>query len=222
MAVVDEKPLEDEDERALPPAEMMRLIEEQRAVAVRRLGGDPLMLYAPWGLAWLVGFGALFLHYGLSGEPYLPISYWTALTVLFIGMAVAAAVTAYAGWKSATHLRGVSQDRGMMYGLAWPAALIMVAAIALRFGRPENLPPQEIGLLWASLSILVVATLYMAGGALWREWPIFFIGVHLFVLNLVGLVAGPGWHALLTAVGGGGGFIVAGLLMRRRREWTGR
>src|SRR5690606_5642135 len=103
-----------------------------------------------------------------------------------------------------------------------PAALIMVAAIALRFGRPENLPPQEIGLLWASLSILVVATLYMAGGALWREWPIFFIGVHLFVLNLVGLVAGPGWHALLTAVGGGGGFIVAGLLMRRRREWTGR
>src|SRR5690606_5712754 len=109
MAVVDEKPLEDEDERALPPAEMMRLIEEQRAVAVRRLGGDPLMLYAPWGLAWLVGFGALFLHYGLSGEPYLPISYWTALTVLFIGMAVAAAVTAYAGWKSATHLRGVSQ-----------------------------------------------------------------------------------------------------------------
>ena len=77
-------------------------------------------------------------------------------------------------------------------------------------------------MLWASLSILVVATLYMAGGALWREWPIFFIGVHLFVLNLVGLVAGPGWHALLTAVGGGGGFIVAGLLMHRRREWTGR
>src|SRR5690606_36266075 len=173
MAVVDEKPLEDEDERALPPAEMMRLIEEQRAVAVRRLGGDPLMLYAPWGLAWLVGFGALCPRCGLCGAPHLPIAYWAALTVLFSGMAVAAAAAAYAGWRSATHLRGVSQDRGMMYGLAWPAALIMVAAIALRFGRPENLPPQEIGLLWASLSILVVATLYMAGGALWREWPVF-------------------------------------------------
>lgn len=207
---------DEDDERALPPAEMLRLLQEQEAAAVRRLTGEPYLFYAAWGLAWFVGFGALFLHYGLSGEPYLPISRGVALAVLFSAMALALAVTVYAVRRSAVHVRGVSQDRGMMYGFAWAAGFAMVVAIAVRFGESEVSPSDDAGLLWAALSLLVVSVLYMAGAALWREWSMFWVGVWLCALNVVGTVAGPGWHALLTSVGGGGGFLVTAWLLRRR------
>ena len=38
----------------------------------------------PWGVAWLIGFTCFFLHYGLDGRPYAPISQTQALAVLMI------------------------------------------------------------------------------------------------------------------------------------------
>ncbi|MEU6999000.1 hypothetical protein [Nonomuraea sp. NPDC046570] len=204
----------DDDDGALSPEETLQLIERQQAVAARRLTPDPLLMYAPWGLAWMLGFGAFFLTYGLDGEPILPISWKLALAVLVASQLGAGAFTAYVIWRQNIQVRGESTQRGMMYGYAWFVAMVSMFMVAARF-RPM-LDVDEIGLFYSSFSLLVVAILYMAGGAIWRTWSMFFIGVWTAIVNTVGVALGPGWHSLLIAVLVGGGFFATGVWLRRQ------
>ncbi|WP_449064567.1 hypothetical protein [Planomonospora algeriensis] len=203
-----------DDERGLSPEETLRLIEQQGSAAHDRFVPDPVPHYLAWGVAWLIGFGVLFLRRGPSGTPYVEVPEAVALALLFGLMALAMLISALTMWQLRSPVRGASQQRGMMYGFSWSFAFFAMSAIAARVGA--LLPPAEQELLWAGLSMLVVAILYMAGGAVWLVRPMFVFGAALAVLNTVGVAAGPGWHALLMAVGAGGGSIAAGLLVRRQ------
>ncbi|WP_113699630.1 transporter [Nonomuraea lactucae] len=204
----------DEGDRAPGPEETLKLIEAQRAATVRRLKGDPLLLYGPWGVAWLLGFGMLFLHYGLDGEPYVRITQMQSVSVLLSLQVLAGAVAAYGITRMSVQTRGESSARGAMYGYAWFAGMTLMVIIAMRMS--SLLPPHENGLLWAGVSMLVVGVLYMAGGAIWLDWTMFFVGVWVMAVNGVGVLLGAGWHALLSAVLLGGGFLAGSLWMRRR------
>jgi hypothetical protein len=69
-------------------AESLRLIEAQRDAAVRSL--DPRLVYWLWGLAWLIGFGLLFLRDGpheqirVNMPDVLPLA--TPLTLMIIAL----------------------------------------------------------------------------------------------------------------------------------------
>lgn len=203
-----------DDESTLTPEETLRLIDEQQSATVKRLKGDPLLLYVPWGVAWLLGFTTLFLHYGLDGVPYAPISQNQAVAVLMGAQMVAGAAAAYGIVKMQVRARGVSSTRGAMYGYSWFIAFVLMSVICVRMSL--ILPPAEAGLLWGAVSFLVVAVHYMLGGAIWLEKPMFFIGVWTAAVTGAGVLLGPGWHALLAAVLLGGGYIVIGLWLRSR------
>lgn len=198
-----------DEERTPSPEEMLRVIEEQSFATAKWLHGDPRLLYIPWGVAWLLGFSALFLRYGLGGGPYAPISQMQAVGVLLSTMLVAGAVSAYGIVRMNQLVRGESSARGAMYGYGWSAGMVLMTIIAVRLG--PLLPEQERGLLWAGSSLMVVAVLYMAGGAIWLNWPMFFIGAWVAGVDALGVLLGAGWHALLSAALLGGGFIVIGL-----------
>ena len=74
-------------------------------------------------------------------------------------------------------------------------------------------------LLWSSVSVGLVGVLYLAGSAIWNSTDLFVLGVWLTVSNVAGVIAGTGWHALITSVAGGGGLLVAGFILwlSRRR-----
>jgi hypothetical protein len=202
----------EDDERPLSPEETLRLIEEQQVRTSRRLGGNPLLMYASWGVTWLAGFGALFLHY-----TYGSITQNMALAVLFPLMILALAISSFAQWKGAAgQVRGKASERGMMYGFAWAFGFACMAALGTRLSL--LLPPEESGLLWGVTSMTIVAVLYMAGGALWGTSTMFFLGAGLAVLNVIGAVGGPGLHALLMSVGAGGGFAVVGAVQWWRQR----
>ncbi|MEU4577382.1 hypothetical protein ACBI99_22935 [Nonomuraea sp. ATR24] len=204
----------EDGERIPSPEETLRVIEQQRAATARALQPNPLRMYVPWGVAWLVGFTAFFLHYGLHGESYAPIGQMQALTVLMVAQIVAGSVAAYEIVRMSGHTRGDNQARGTMYGYTWFAGMVLMILIAMRVS--PLLPPELSGLLWAGGMLTVVAILYMAGGALWLQWPMFFLGVWIAAVNGVGVLVGAGWHALLTAVLLGGGQIAVGLWLWRR------
>ncbi|MFI6318491.1 hypothetical protein ACIBG8_13275 [Nonomuraea sp. NPDC050556] len=204
----------DEDEMALSPAETLRLIERQEAETVRAFKGDPLLLYAPWGVAWLIGFGALFLAYGLDGVPYAPISQDAAATVLMGIQLFSGTAAAFGIFRAQGNSRGQLASKSRMYLTTWIAGMVLMTTIGLRFG--PMLPSTESGLFWAASSLLVVGVLYMAGGAIWMESTMFRFGLWAVAVTAVGVVLGPGWHALLTAVLLGAGQIVLGVWLKVR------
>ncbi|MEV0143626.1 MULTISPECIES: hypothetical protein [unclassified Nonomuraea] len=204
----------DDAEAPAGPAETLRLIEEQQAATVRRLRGEPLLLFVPWGVAWLIGFTALFLRFGLDGRPLAPISQMQAVGVLQGAQVLAGAFVGFGIARMSGQVRGDSSARGTMIGFTWLAGMVLVFAIGIRISLV--LPEEEAQLLWAGTSLLVVGVIYMMTAAVWLNWPMFFLGAWTISVNVVGIMLGAGWHALLIAALVGGGFVGTGIWLRWR------
>ena len=139
------------EEAPASPAETMRLIQAARAAAQRSMRPDPRLTYVPWGVAWLVGFGLLYLRHGPNERVLVPMPSWLPLAVFYALLLVAFVVSARAGVKAGRHVRGESSVRGMQYGFSWFAAFAAVAVIATRVSG--LLPGPEVVLLWSGLSV---------------------------------------------------------------------
>ncbi|MBX6751027.1 MAG: transporter [Micromonosporaceae bacterium] len=203
----------DPDERApASPAETLRLIEAGRAAAQRDFQPDPRLTYGPWGVAWLVGFGLLFLRFGPDGRVLLAMPELLPLLVLYVLLVAAFVISGSAGMRAGRHVRGVSSIQGLRYGVSWAAAFAGVVVIASRFA--DLLPDAEASLLWSGLSVAVVGVLYIAGAATWQSREMFTLGVWITLVNIGGFLAGPGWHSLAISLAGGGGMLTAGFV-----EW---
>ncbi|WP_434742508.1 transporter [Micromonospora sp. SH-82] len=214
----------DEDLPPKDPADALRLIDEQRTTAARRLEPNPLVYYVPWGSAWLIGFGLLFLRFPPTDEPLVDMPGWLPLATLFTLLGTAGVITAVAGIRSQGHVAGSSARRGAWYGWSWPLAFLTLFAAASQVS--DTLPPDLTGLLWSALSVGISGILLMAGGAVFLDRGLFLLGVAVIVVNLVGTFAGPGWHSLVVAVAGGGGMLLTGLVTwprcRPRSQGRGR
>jgi hypothetical protein len=202
-----------EDEAApASAAASLQLIAAQRGVAERSLRPDPRLVYWPWGVAWLVGFGLLFLRHGPDEQVRVDMPAALPLVTLYVLMVIAFVVSGVAGAKANRHISGDSRSRGRMYGWSWFFGFAGSAVICVHFS--DLLPPAEVGLLWAAASVGVVAVLYLAGGAAWHSRDMFVLGLWLMLSNIAGVLAGPGWHSLIVSLAGGGGMLAAGLF-----EW---
>ncbi|GAA5179436.1 hypothetical protein GCM10023322_09390 [Rugosimonospora acidiphila] len=192
-------------------AESLRLIETQRDAAVRSLSPDPRLIYWPWGLAWLVGFGLLFLRHGPHEQVRVNMPSGLPLAALFALMIIAFLVSGVAGARANRQITGDSSVRGLRYGLSWLAAFAGNAVICVHFS--DLLPASEVGLLWAATSVGLVGVLYLAGSAAWQSRDLMALGIWLSISNIAGVLAGPGWHSLVISVAGGGGLLVAGFVV---------
>jgi hypothetical protein len=216
----------DDDNAPPTAADSLRLIEEQTAATERSLTPDPRVIYWPWGLAWLIGFALLYLRFGPRDQVLWDIPGWLPLATLYTLMAMAFVVSGVAGARAGRQVRGESSTKGTMYGISWFLGFAGTATVASRLSG--LLPEAETGLMWAALSVGVVAVLYLAGGAVWGSRDLFVLGVWIGVVNILGVLAGPGWHSLIISVAGGGGLIVFGLLAKlklgsaTRRDTAGR
>jgi hypothetical protein len=204
--------MEPRDEELPPsdPAESLRLIAQERAAAERQLTPDPRLLLWPWGLAWLIGFAVYFLRYGPDGRVYVHMPSFVPLAVLLGLIMIAGVITGVVGARASRQVTGPSSRQGAMYGMTWSVAF---AGMAVLFTRISNLlPGAEANLLWAGAMVALTGALHMAGGAVWNDRSLFVLGASISAVNVVGVIIGPGWHALIVSVLGGGGIILAGAL----------
>ena len=200
----------DDELPPVDPAESLRLIARERAAAGRRLTPDPRLLLWPWGLAWLLGFGVYFLRFGPDGRVFVAMPGFVPLTVLLGLITLAGIVTGIVGARAGRQVTGPSSRQGTMYGFTWSVAFIGMAVL---LSRTSDLLPVPTGnLLWAGAMVALTGVLHMAGGALWNDRILYVLGLSISVVNVVGIIIGPGWHALIVAVFGGGGMLVAGLV----------
>ncbi|TDC53752.1 transporter [Jiangella ureilytica] len=195
----------------LTPEESLRLIAREQAAVAGRHRSSIVLYYLPWGLALFIGFGLLALDQGPGSDgPWADLPDALPLAVLFVLMALAAAVTVVTSAREARRIGGESTRRGAIYGAGWALGFGTIFPLLGRFA--EHLPEDQRGLLFGSISVAVTGVLYVAGAAIWLDWSMFVLGGWLLVVNLVGALAGPGWHSLVIAVAGGGALIVAGLV----------
>ncbi|HEX2297416.1 MAG TPA: hypothetical protein VHH34_02665 [Pseudonocardiaceae bacterium] len=188
----------------LSAAESLAVIERQRAQVGRELDVNPAVLYAVWGLAWALGFGAL----ALTAAELVPVPLWVG-GVVFAAMLVAAMVITGVHIARATRgIRGVSAEVGAMYGWSWALGFGALAAInSALIGA--GLTEDQVALLWPATSLLIVGVLYLAGGALWRDRVQFGLGVWVLLTDAVSVFAGVPGNYVVLAVAGGGGLLVA-------------
>ncbi|MET8363676.1 transporter [Micromonospora sp. NPDC005194] len=209
--------MEQDDDR--PPADAataLQLIRDQRAATVSRLEPDARLLYWPWGVAWLVGFGLFFLRYSPGGRVLVRLPDWLPLTALFVLLVAAGAIQAVAGARAYGQVTGDSARRGRWYGWAWALGSMSVYAAVGRVS--DHLPHDLAALLWSAAAVGLTGALHMAGGAIWLDRDLFRLGVWISVINVVGVSAGPGWHALVVSVAGGVGILIAGAIARLRQR----
>jgi hypothetical protein len=200
----------DDDAPLVDPAESLALIARERANLGRELTPDPRLMFWPWGIAWLVGFTLFFLRFGPDGRVFVDLPAWLPLLVLSLLFIVAGIITGVAGSKVSRRITGPSNRQGLMYGLAWSIAFTAFSTVFAQFSN--ELPEARAGLLWAGGMVALTGALHMAGGAIWNDRNLFILGAWTSVINIIGVLTGPGWHSLVVAVAGGGGMLVAGLL----------
>lgn len=175
-----------------------------------RLSPDARALYGAWGLAWLLGYGVLWFTARHGDAP----TGWAY--VVFAGSLGAAGVfTAIHIARRTGGLRGESATAGTMYGIAWGVAFVAAGTILGALAR-AGLTGEQMAIASNGITIVVVGTMYMAGGAMYHDRAWFALGAWITVVVAIATVLGVPHLFLVMALAGGGVMLVAALVQHRR------
>lgn len=197
------------------PADALAAIHASQRSVQAQTRVSSTALFTAWGIAFLVAYTALYLGYDETAQTPSAVS----LIVLAVCIVSALVFTAVHIARRTAGIRGQSARVGAMYGWAWGLcfgfAMVIFGAVA-----DAGASPLAMSILTNSVSLLIVAALYMAGGALWQEWRMFALGAWFAVIGAVAAIVAPPDGYLVQAIAGGGGFLVAALVavvLERRR-----
>lgn len=200
----------------LDPALARAIIDAQRTRVRTTAYTDDRVIFGVWSVAWLVGYGVLWATSG-DGVTAIPWWAWAVFGVLILS---GVATTVLHSVRRMSGMDGVSRRTGQLYGWSWfvafAAGQILVGGLA-----GAGLPDEAVTLAANGISALIVAVLYMAGGALWQDRAQFALGVWMAVVAAAATVVGlPGTFVVMGLAGGGGmavGALLAHLAQRRGR-----
>ena len=204
---------EDQD-RAPALEESWAIITEQQQRVRDTLRVDDRVVYTTWGVAWGVGYLAMFASAdGANGRP------GTAGAITF-GLLITAAI-------AVTIVHAVLRTGGMggrqarmdaMLGAAWSVGFLAVFAVFAGVGRAGFDGPAA-GIVYNALPCLVVAGNFMGAGAAWDDRRQFRLGVWIAaVVAAASLVGGRELYLVMAVLGGGGFLVAAALDVRARRR----
>src|SRR5664280_2378896 len=202
-----------DEDHPLSVGESLALIESQQREVHRRLGVNAALFYGPWGAAYLLGFGSVFLTYPSAVPLRLPGGVAAVITgVLFAAAVVLSVVN---GTRVGRGVRGPSRMVGAMYGWSWTLGFSALAAVNIGVTR-LGLPADAVTLLWSGSSLLLVGVLYLASGALFQDRFQYGLGVWMLVSGACSVFAGvPGNFVVVALAGGGGLFLASGYFALR-------
>jgi hypothetical protein len=173
------------------------------------------VVYATWGVAWLVGLSGMWL----SVRHQHPYQGPSGLAAAVFGSLLLAAlvVTIVVVGRAARGVYGGSETRGWMYGWSWAVGFGVLFGIegALRHAGASAAVD---GVIAAAGPVLVVSLIYVVGAAMWLDRVMFGLGVWLAAVAVAGAWTGPVHVLLVVAVASAAGFFTAALLTRRHRR----
>lgn len=195
------------DDTALPPDEMLALLDDQQRAVEGQIASFVPAIVAAWGVVWLFGFGSLWLIDGLAPAFSLPLP--VAVTIFVVLLAAAIALSAVLGIRSSRGIRGDSADAytGAVYGITWMIGSI--AIIGLAQGLRVNGMSQDLANIYYPVAfVLFSGVMYVISAAIWRATPMLILGVWTIIVGIAAPFFGYPTHYLVLALGGGIGFLV--------------
>ena len=193
------------DDAAPDLAEALAIIAAQRSRADDTRPSGTL-LFGIWGVAWLVGYGALWLTAFDSGTPSV-----LAAAIAIGGGIAAVAVTIVHTTHRTRGIAGASARQGLLYGLAWPIGFVAQTMIVAGLGQAGA--ANEVTALAANaIAALVVGLLYIAGGMMLDLTSMYVIGGWMALTGAAAALAGVPGSYLVMALAGGGGMLVGALV----------
>jgi len=198
------------------PSEILRVIDQERSHARSALTPNTRLLYATWGVAWVVGFVALYLAFVPKEQPLLPLL--TAAVVGAGALAAAIAVSASHSVRKGAGSRGPSVLQGAIYGNSFPLAFTLMGLLGWRL-ISSGVPITVMLSYWVTASCLIVGVLSFVGAAMWNDRSQLVSGAWTLTVGFIS-VALPPPHNLLAGLLGGLGFLLLAMIQTVRPGLT--
>jgi len=220
---MNENTLDDDtalDDAPLDPAAMLALVKNQQSGISRQMARQIPWILIAWGIAWIVGYGALWLIDGAKPAFSLPLP--VATTVFAALLIAASALSAIIGSRAGRGIRSSQSAAftGTVFGVTAFAGFLSIwvfAAAMSANGMPERLEP----LFFPTGMGIIIGIMYLMAGAIWHAVPSIVLGGLLLVVALAAPFFGYPNHYLFFAIAGGavflGGAVSVALYSRGRR-----
>lgn len=200
-----------DESRPLDPQAALALIDQQHDAVRARDVNTQALLFAIWGLAYLIGFGALTLRPSTTAQ-----GGWQVI-VFGCAMLIGIAASFGLGSRFGSGVRGPSRTSGVMVGLTWMFAFVAAGFIA-RAVFESGIPDDQAFMIVSGVSVLLVGALYTAFGAMRNDVPFFLLGVWFLVVDAIAMLVGTPTYLTIMALLGGGGFLVGAVITRLARR----
>ncbi len=206
------------DGAGLDPAETLRLIRQQQEAARDATEPDGRLLFGAWGLAWVIGYLAMWTTARETGSP-APWAGW----VFACCIAGATTFTIVHSITRTAGTRGTSARVGALYGWTWFLAFTALGVVLGAMGN-AGASPEVMAIAANGFACVIVGLMYIAGGLLFEENRMALVGGWMLVAAVLAAFAGMPTTYLVMAVAGGGGFLVmvaVEQVLRARRRSEG-
>jgi hypothetical protein len=183
------------------------IMQQARQRATSELRVRRPVLFVTWGLALLIGYGAMWLS--VRGQHPFHGPAWPTLLLALLLLVLAAGITAQVVDRAASGVGGRSELQRGIFVLAlvagYAALAIEKAALA---SAGASRPLQAV--LGATTPLLVVGLVFVASSAITTglNWPRLILGVWLLAVAAGASWAGPVTVIAVCALAGGGGILL--------------
>ncbi|WP_243696165.1 hypothetical protein [Labedella phragmitis] len=201
------------DDAPMSAAQMLELSRAQQQRVADFFETPTLIIVATWGVAWFVGFLALWL-----GRPasVLPIPGDIAGTAFAVLMIVGVVTSVVVGSRTGAGVKGRERFEGAVYGISWGAACTAVPVLGGALQR-AGMTTDVAALFYPAAYCIVIGTLYLVGAALWQDRSMIVVGAWILLVGVVAPYFGAPASYLVMSLAGGGAFLVyAALLLGAR------
>jgi hypothetical protein len=178
--------------------------------ARRELRVNTPAIYASAGVAWLLGYGGMWLS--VRGQrPYQgPAPAAAVIQVVLIGLA--AAITASVVGRATSGVGGFSAVQRRVSMLALVTGIVAVLVLEAAIDHAGASRSIVFGVFQAAAPVLVAGVVYVATSASRLNWPVLGLGLWLIAVAAGGAFAGPVGVWGVIALAGGVGFLLIAVL----------
>jgi hypothetical protein len=201
------------DDTGMSIEEAAAVVQDARATARRELVVSAPVVYAAWGLVWLLGYGAMWLS-ARGQHPFRGPS-GISIAAVFLLAGFATATVLVVAHRATAGIGGQSaRDRRMIIA-AWATGflLLLLAQVAIR----GSVSSRALAFVGLAGPLVLAGMIYILASVLGRNRSALVLGTLLVAAGVSCAWQAPAAMMATCALAGGGGFLLTALIETRLR-----